>query len=89
MSGVSVQAASTRAADSPPAPKADKSIPKWEADTRERVKAAVKKFQKPLADLLARDGARCGSRVHAPRGPKSGVPRVLRDGGYLRNSGRK
>lgn len=29
--------------------------PKWETETRERVKASIRKFTKPLADLIARD----------------------------------
>lgn len=38
------------------APKAAaRTTPKWEEAARERVKAAVKKYQKPLADLIARD----------------------------------
>jgi len=63
MSEVSVQASSTPATDAPPAPKADKAMPKWESDTRERVKAAVKKFQKPLADLVARDANEGDTRL--------------------------
>lgn len=63
MSDVSVQASSAPAADPPPAPKADKSMPKWESDTRERVKGAVKKFQKPLADLVARDANEGDTRL--------------------------
>lgn len=37
--------------------------PKWEADARERVKGAVKKFSKPLADLLARDANEGDTRL--------------------------
>src|SRR4051795_12656150 len=34
---------------------ASRSAPKWETAARERVKAAVRRFNKPLADLVARD----------------------------------
>jgi hypothetical protein len=30
-------------------------MPKWETDARDRVRAAVRRFAKPLADLVARD----------------------------------
>ena len=40
--------AQPEAAEAPaPAKKAAPSAPKWETETRERVKAAVKKFQSP------------------------------------------
>ena len=39
------------------------SVPKWESDTRERVKTAVKRFQKPLADLVARDANEGDTRL--------------------------
>ena len=38
-------------------------MPKWESDARERSKAAVKKFQKPLADLVARDANEGDTRL--------------------------
>lgn len=38
-------------------------MPKWEADTRERVKVAIKKFGKPLADLVARDANEGDTRL--------------------------
>lgn len=44
-------------------PKAPRGAPKWETDTRDRVKAAVRKFQKPLADLLARDANEGDTRL--------------------------
>lgn len=40
-----------------------RSLPKWEADTRERVKVAIKKFGKPLADLVARDANEGDTRL--------------------------
>jgi hypothetical protein len=43
--------AQVQAAAAPPKPKA----PKWELDSRERLRAAIKKFSKPLADFIARD----------------------------------
>ena len=39
------------------------SVPKWESDTRERVKTAVRRFQKPLADLVARDANEGDTRL--------------------------
>lgn len=39
------------------------SAPKWETETRERVKVSVKKFQKPLADLVARDANEGDTRL--------------------------
>jgi hypothetical protein len=38
-----------------PAKRSARSGPKWEADTQERVRAGVRKFAKPLADIAARD----------------------------------
>ena len=43
--------------------KATQSAPKWETETRERVKVAVKKYQKPLADLVARDANEGDTRL--------------------------
>lgn len=37
--------------------------PKWETDIREQVKAAVKKFSKPLADLVSRDANEGDTRL--------------------------
>jgi hypothetical protein len=37
--------------------------PKWEADTRERIRAALRKFTKPLADLAARDANEGDTRL--------------------------
>lgn len=51
-------AASTTAAK----PKSN-GMPKWESDARDRVKAAVRKFQKPLADLVARDANEGDTRL--------------------------
>lgn len=38
-------------------------MPKWESETRERVKTAVRRFQKPLADLVARDANEGDTRL--------------------------
>ncbi|HZE70569.1 MAG TPA: hypothetical protein VE135_13730 [Pyrinomonadaceae bacterium] len=44
---------------SPPKP----SMPKWEAAARERMKAAIKKYSKPLSDLVARDANEGDTRL--------------------------
>ena len=38
-----------------PLPKPSTATPKWETAARERMRAAIKKFSKRLADLVARD----------------------------------
>lgn len=42
---------------------APRGAPKWEADARDRVKSAVRRFQKPLADLIARDANEGDTRL--------------------------
>jgi len=37
--------------------------PKWETEVRDRVKASIKKFSKPLADLVARDANEGDTRL--------------------------
>ncbi len=37
--------------------------PKWEAEARDRVKAAIKKFSKPLAELISRDANEGDTRL--------------------------
>jgi hypothetical protein len=37
--------------------------PKWEADARDRLRAAVRRFSKPLADLVARDANEGDTRL--------------------------
>jgi hypothetical protein len=37
--------------------------PKWETDARERVKAGIRKFSKPLADFVARDVNEADTRL--------------------------
>lgn len=39
------------------------SAPKWELTARERMKTAIKKFSKPLADLVARDANEGDTRL--------------------------
>jgi hypothetical protein len=48
-----------------PAPRAPRQTgaPKWETETRERVKAGVRRFAKPLADLIARDANEGDTRM--------------------------
>jgi hypothetical protein len=46
-----------------PKPAAPRGAPKWEVEARERVKAAVKKYSKPLGDLLARDANEGDTRL--------------------------
>jgi hypothetical protein len=43
-------------------PKA-RGAPKWEADARDRLRAAVRRFSKPLADLVARDANEGDTRL--------------------------
>jgi type I restriction and modification enzyme subunit R-like protein len=38
-------------------------MPKWEADARDRVRAAVRRYAKPLADLIARDANEGDTRL--------------------------
>jgi hypothetical protein len=45
-----------------PAPAA-RTMPKWETEAQERVKNAVKKFNKPLAEMLARDANEGDTRL--------------------------
>lgn len=55
---VTLAAASTVAPEvsaPPPGRQAKRSAPKWESTARDRVKSAVRKFSKPLADLIERD----------------------------------
>jgi hypothetical protein len=40
-----------------------RSTPKWETDARDRLKAAIRRFSKPLADLVARDANEGDTRL--------------------------
>ena len=46
-----------------PTKKSSSSAPKWEIAARERMKAAIKKFNKPLNDLVARDANEGDTRL--------------------------
>jgi hypothetical protein len=46
-----------------PKAKAVKSAPKWEIDARDRLRAAVRRFSKPLQDLVARDANEGDTRL--------------------------
>jgi predicted type IV restriction endonuclease len=46
-----------------PTPKPPIAAPKWETAARERMRAAIKKFNKPLADLVARDANEGDTRL--------------------------
>lgn len=48
-----------------PAPKREpaRSMPKWECDARERVRAGIKKYGKALSDLVARDANEGDTRL--------------------------
>ncbi|MCL6537836.1 MAG: type I restriction enzyme HsdR N-terminal domain-containing protein [Acidothermus sp.] len=54
--------ASPTSAGTPRASRA-RSAPKWETETRERIKAAIKKFHHPLTELLARDANEGDTRL--------------------------
>src|SRR3989440_6445275 len=43
--------------------KASPSVPKWEQEARERVRSAIRRFSKPLADLVARDANEGDTRL--------------------------
>src|SRR5215210_1967643 len=47
----------------PKAAQAARSGPKWEQDTRDRLKDAIRKFSKPLADMVARDANEGDTRL--------------------------
>jgi predicted type IV restriction endonuclease len=46
-----------------PSKKSSTAAPKWETAARERMKGAIKKFSKPLADLVARDANEGDTRL--------------------------
>lgn len=47
----------------PPRPKVLRAVPKWEQETRDRVRSYVRKFNKPLQDLVARDANEGDTRL--------------------------
>lgn len=46
-----------------PPPKSSTSAPKWETTARERMRGAIKRFSKPLSDLVARDANEGDTRL--------------------------
>ena len=50
-------------ATSQAAPRQARGAPKWETDARDRVKATIRKYTKPLADLVARDANEGDTRL--------------------------
>src|SRR5436190_9695076 len=54
--------ASATVAEAAKKPKA-RSAPKWETEARDRLKAAIRRFSKPLADLVARDANEGDTRL--------------------------
>lgn len=46
-----------------PSPKSSNAAPKWETTARERMRGAIKRFSKPLADLVARDANEGDTRL--------------------------
>lgn len=47
----------------PPPPKPKRTMPKWESDCRDRLKTSIRRFSKPLADLVARDANEGDTRL--------------------------
>jgi hypothetical protein len=47
----------------PKSPPAQRSAPRWETEARDRIRAAVRRFNKPLADLVARDANEGDTRL--------------------------
>jgi hypothetical protein len=54
--------ASATVAEAAKKPKA-RSAPKWETDARDRLKTAIRRYSKPLADLVARDANEGDTRL--------------------------
>ena len=54
--------AAATVADAAKKPKA-RSAPKWETEARDRLKAAIRRYSKPLADLVARDANEGDTRL--------------------------
>ncbi len=50
-------------ATAPPKKGPARQVPKWEADARDRVRAAVRRFARPLAELIARDANEGDTRL--------------------------
>jgi hypothetical protein len=54
--------ASATMADAVKKPK-PRGAPKWETEARDRLKAAIRRFSRPLADLVARDANEGDTRL--------------------------
>ncbi len=61
--GRTVVADEPRAPAAQPKKPAARQMPKWEADARDRVRTAVRRFARPLADLIARDANEGDTRL--------------------------
>jgi hypothetical protein len=46
-----------------PKPRAPKGAPKWEAETRDRIRSQMKRMMKPISDLVARDANEGDTRL--------------------------
>ena len=60
---VEVVAGEPGTAATPAKKTAARQVPKWEADARDRVRAAIRRFARPLADLIARDANEGDTRL--------------------------
>jgi predicted type IV restriction endonuclease len=63
--GVATVEADTGSGGMPTGPKkaAARSMPKWESDTRDRLRTTIRRFARPLADLIARDANEGDTRL--------------------------
>lgn len=62
-SGTMVETGTADGAASPGKKSAVRSAPKWETDTRDRLRAAIRRFSRPLSDLIARDANEGDTRL--------------------------
>ena len=60
---VEVAATGTGGTVQPPKKPAARQMPKWETEARDRVRTAIRRFAKPLADLVARDANEGDTRL--------------------------
>ena len=60
---IEVAAAGTGPAVTPAKKPAARQMPKWESETRDRVRSAIRRFARPLADLIARDANEGDTRL--------------------------
>jgi hypothetical protein len=59
---------------SEPAKKPPKKIPKWESEARDRLKAAIRRYNKPLSAMLERDENEGNTRLLVTHRPNHRVP---------------